>query len=251
VAGSADRGGTLANAMDSEQVKTGAEVVRTGIALWSFLAERAARQRATEKAEVEHRLEIKSELEARLGPGRADPTAELIVIDAARSDLYPDPDDAFRWGRISPWFKTEGWAFYGNGLEVGSNSAQRIKIKGSKARIVRRGGEYMVPVGRIPFANIIAADWSPDPFTGLPRIFCHFDRHHTPYEAVVVETLETRQRVPGVELVDRIGLRSVGHLPGDFRLHMKMKRAQRRFEREGVQSVRESEQRASSNTLDH
>ncbi|MEX2106274.1 MAG: hypothetical protein WD810_05190 [Solirubrobacterales bacterium] len=231
--------------MDSEQVKTGAEVVRTGIALWSFLAERAARQRANEKAEVEHRLEIKSALEARLGPGRADPAAELIVVDAARSDLYPDPDDAFRWGRISPWFKTEGWAFYGNGLEVGSNSAQRIKIKGSKARIVRRGGEYMVPVGRIPFASIIAADWSPDSFTGLPRIFCHFDRHRTPYEALVVETLETGQRIPGVELVDRIGLRSVSHMPGDLRLHMKMKRVQRRFDREGAQRVREGERRAS------
>jgi hypothetical protein len=231
--------------MESDQVKIGGEVVRTGLALWSFLAERSVRQRESEKAAITHRLKIKAELEAHLGPEREDPAAELIVVDAARSNFYPDPDDALRWGRISPWFKTEGWAFYGNGLEVGSNSAQRIKIKGSKARIVRRGGEYMVPVGRIPFASIIAADWSPDSFTGLPRIFCHFDRHRTPYEAVVVETLETGQRIPGVELVDRIGPRSVSHMPGDLRLHMKMKRVQRRFDREGAQRVREGERRAS------
>lgn len=225
-------------AMDSDQVKTGAEVVRTGVALWSFLAERAARQRTNEKAEVEHRLKAKAELEAQLGPAREDPAGELIIIDAARSDLYPHPDDALRWGRISPWFKTEGWAFYGNGLEVGSNSAQRVQIKGSKAKIVRKGGEYMVPVGRIPFASIIAADWDPDPFTGLPRIFCHFDHQRTPYEAVLVETLGTRQRVPGVELVDRFGLRSLRHFPEDFKLHMKMKREQRRFDQEGAKRIR-------------
>lgn len=242
--------GTFSVGVDSDQVKIGTEVVRTGMALWSFLAERSARQRASEKAEVEHRLKIKSDLEAHMGPGRADPAAELIIIDATRTDLYPDADDAFRWGRVSPWFKTEGWAFYGNGLEVGSTSAQRIKIRGSKARIVRRGGEYMVPVGRIPFTSIIAADWGPDPFTGLPRIFCHFDRHHTPYEAVVVETLETRQRLPGIELVDRIRLRSVRHLPGDLRLHMEAKRAQRRFDREGANRVREDERRASLDRSD-
>ena len=229
--------------MDPDQVKTGAEVVRTGIALWSFLAERAARQRASEKAEVEHRLKVKAELEAQLGPACEDPVAELIIIDAARSDLYPDPDDALRWGKISPWFKTEGWAFYGNGLEVGSNSAQQIQIKGSKARIVRKGGEYMVPIGRIPFANIIAADWRPDSFTGLPRIFCHFDHQGTPYEAVAVETLGTRQRVPGVELVDRLGLRSLRHLPGDFKLHMKMKREQRRFVQDGAKRIRDIDQK--------
>jgi hypothetical protein len=157
-----NEGGTFSVGMDSDQVKIGTEVVRTGMALWTFLAERSARQRASEKTEVEHRLAIKSELEAHLGPDRADPAAELIIIDAARTDLYPDADDAFRWGRLSPWFKTEGWAFYGNGLEVGSNSAQRIKIRGSKARIVRKGGDYMVPVGRIPFTSIIATDWGQD-----------------------------------------------------------------------------------------
>jgi hypothetical protein len=230
--------------MNSDEVKIGTEAIRTGLALWSFLAERSARQQESEKAAIKHRLEIKAELEGHLGPKREDPTAELIVVDAASSNLYPDPDDALRWGRLSPWFKTEGWALYGNGLEVGSTSAQRVKIKGSKARIVRKGGEYMVPIGRIPFASIIAADWSPDSFTGLPRIFCHFDRHHTPYEAVVLDTLETRQRIPGVELVDRIGLRSLRHLPGDLRLHMKAKRAQRRFKREGATRVRENERRA-------
>jgi hypothetical protein len=229
--------------MDSEEIKTGAEIVRTGIALWSFLAERSARQRASEKAEVEHRLKIKADLEAHLGPGREDQVAELIVIDASRSDFYPDPDDALRWGRISPWFKTEGWAFYGNGLEVGSNSAQRIKIKGSKARIVRKGGDFMVPIGRIPFASIIAADWSPDSFTGLPRIFCHFDRHHTPYEAVLLETLESKELVPGVELVDRYGLRSVSHFPRDLKLHIKMKRAQSRFDQEGAKRIRVLDQK--------
>lgn len=225
--------------MDSDEVKTGAEVVRTGIALWSFLVERSARQRANEKAEVEHRLKIKADLEAHLGPDRENLAAELIIIDAARSDLYPDTDNALRWGKMSPWVKTESWAFYGNGLEVGSSSAQRIKIKGSKARIVRRGGDYMVPIGRIPFASIIAPDWSPDPFTGLPRIFCHFDRRHMPYEAVVLDTLGTRQRVPGVELVDRIGLRSLIHFPGDLNLHLKMKHAQRRFDQGVAKRIRE------------
>lgn len=95
--------------------------------------------------------------------------------------------------------------------------------------------------GCIPFANIIAPDWSPDSFTGLPRIFCHFDRQRTPFDAMVLETLETRQRIPGVELVDRIGLRSLSHFPQDLKLHMKMKRAQRRFDQEVAKRIRELE----------
>lgn len=231
--------------MDPDQVKAGAEIARTGIALWSFLAERAARQRASEKAEVEHRLKIKADLEAHLGPNREDPAAELIIIDAARSNLYPDADDDLRWGRISPWLKTEGWAFYGNGLEVGC-AVQRIKIKGAKARIVRKGGDYRLPIGRIPFSSIIAADWSPDSYTGLPRIFCHFDRRHTPYEAVLLDTLETGRRVVGVELVDRNGLRSVIRFPRDLKLHPKANRMQRRFDQEAAKRIRELDRESRS-----
>lgn len=97
----------------------------------------------------------------------------------------------------------------------------------------------MVPFGRIPFSSVIASDWSADSFTGLPRIFCHFDHHHSPYEAIVLKTMKTGQRVPGVELVDRIRLRSVSSLPGDLRLHIKIKRAQRRFDQEVATRIRE------------
>ncbi len=101
--------------MDPETIKTGAEVARAAAAFYRVLAERAARERAEAESTVHKRARLRTELGSYFTPKlREDWHPEIIVIDAARLDAYPEIDDQFRFGGLSPWFKVDTEAIHEN-----------------------------------------------------------------------------------------------------------------------------------------
>jgi hypothetical protein len=115
--------------VDVENLKVGTDVAgatAAGLTIYKTLIDLVARQRAGVEDAIEHRIKIKAELEALLGSAQANNRQELVIVDAARADEYPAPDEKLRLRTISPWFKSEGWRFYSGGLEVGHNAWTRI-----------------------------------------------------------------------------------------------------------------------------
>ncbi len=220
--------------IDPESVRAGAEVVRAGASLYSTLAERAARQRASREARIRHREEIREELEVNLAPALKDGwNKELIVIDAARADHYPEPDRSFRFSQLSAWFKVEAQSINATNLEVGLTIAA-YKIRGRVARLSRHGDALLVN-GTIPLDGIIEINWKgfgPDPY---PTFYCHFDQRYGAYDSHPLYWVEGRERLSGIRLRRR---RPIWQLPGDLRLHLEIEREHRRFERE----IREQEE---------
>jgi hypothetical protein len=216
--------------VDLEQIRTGATILGGGAGIHNALAQRAARQRIGVEAAAEHRIAIKTELRKFLGASPANSHQEFIVLDAARSDEYPAPDEKMRLLSISPWFKTEGWRFYPGGLEVGSPQVQQVAIRRSKAEIVQKRGEPVLLGMRLPFGSIIALDPYDDAY-GLPLLYCHFKcKRHLPYDSV-----EVYQQIQGgyehredVRFKNRATLRELRYLPARFKIEL----AQRRFDRE-------------------
>lgn len=215
--------------VDPETIRAGAEVVRAGAAVYNVLAERAARQRASVAARIHHRAAIRQELNAYLRQKLAeDWHPEMIVIDAARADAYPDLDDRFRFRTLSPWFKTEAEGIRENELEV-ALAWTTVKIRWSIARESHKGGETVLLTGLIPFDSIIAFDlngYGPDPY---PTLFCHFDQRYGAYREMPIYRRDGRERIKDARMAKR---RSLRHLPGDLRLHRTVQREQRRFDRE-------------------
>jgi hypothetical protein len=219
--------------LDPEAVRAGAEVARAGAAAYSALAERAARQRSSREARVKHREEVRKDLEANLAPAlREGWNRELIVIDAARPDLYPELDGRFRFSGLSPWFKVEAIAINATNLEAGLAVAC-FKV-GRRIARESREGEARLITGTIPLDGIIEINWrgfGPDPY---PTFYCHFDQKYGAYESHPLYRIEKggvdgREAVKGVRLRRR---RPIWKLPGAIRLHLEVEREHRRFERE-------------------
>jgi hypothetical protein len=216
--------------VDPDTIRAGADLVRAGTAAYKVLVERAARQRANAEARVRHDAHIRTELEAYLGPKlRRDWHPELIVIDAARVDGYPEPDERFRFRTLSPWFKVEAEEVRAGGLEV-SLAWTTVKIRRGIAREAHGGGgEAVLLTGLIPFASIIEFDergYGPDPY---PTLFCHFDQGYGVYSRMQLYRADGREPIEGVRMARH---RSLRHLPGDLRLHRTVRREQRRFDEE-------------------
>jgi hypothetical protein len=215
--------------VDPETVRAGAEVVRAGAAVYSALTERAARQRSSAEARVQNRARLRRELDGYLRPKLAEEwNPEMIVIDAARLDAYPEIDERFRFRALSPWFKVEAEKLRDNELGV-ALAWTTVRIRRGIARETLNGGETVLLTGLIPFDSIIAFDpngYGPDPY---PTLFCHFDQRYGAYREMAIYRREERERVKGVRMARRRQLR---HLPGDLRLHWAIKGEQRRFEKE-------------------
>jgi hypothetical protein len=215
--------------VDPEAIRAGAEAVRAGAAVYGALAERAARQRASAEAKIRHRAEIRRELSTYLNPKlREDWHPEMIVIDAARLDEYPDMDERFRFRTLSPWFKVEAEKVRENELEV-ALAWTTVKIRRGIAREARKDGETVLLTGLVPFDSIIAFDtegYGPDPY---PTLFCHFDQKYGAYSDMPLYRHDGRRRIEDARMARRRPLR---RLPGDLRLHWKVKRHHRRFDRE-------------------
>jgi hypothetical protein len=215
--------------VDSDTVRAGAEVVQAGAAIYSVLTERAARQRASAEARIRHRTAMRQELNAYLRPKLAeDWHPEMIVIDAARPDAYPEGDEQFRFYTLSPWFKTEAEEVRENELEVALRWTT-INIRWGIARESHKGRETVLLTGLIPLDSIIIFDpegYGPDPY---PTLYCHFDQKYGAYSEMLLYRHEGRERIEGTRMVRR---RPLWHLPHDLRLHRRMKREQRRFDRE-------------------
>jgi|GEM_PF-2772118 len=215
--------------VDPEAVRAGAEVVRAGAAIYGALTERAARQRASAGTRIHHRAEIRRELSNYLNPKlREDWHPEMIVIDAARLDEYPDTDERFRFRTLSPWFKVEAEKVRENELEV-ALAWTTVKIRWGNAREARHGGETVLLTGLVPFDSIITFDtegYGPDPY---PTLFCHFDQKYGAYSEMPLYHHEGRRRIESARMARRRPLRS---LPSDLRLHWTVKREHRRFDSE-------------------
>jgi hypothetical protein len=214
--------------VDPEAIRTGAEVVRAGAAVYNTLVERAARQRESRETRIRHREEIRKELEAHLGPQlREGWHHELIIIDAARPDLYPEPEEGFHFSKLSPWFKVEAQAVNPTNLEVGLSIAS-FKI-GRRIARESRDGEALLVNGTIPLDSIIEINWAgfgPEPF---PTIYCHFDQKYGVYDSHPLYRIDSRELVEGVRLRRR---RPLWRLPSAFKLYLQIQREHRRFDRE-------------------
>lgn len=215
--------------VDPDAIRAGADVVRAAAAVYGALAERAARQRASAEDRIHHRARIRQELGAYLRPKlREDWHPEMIVIDAARVDDYPEGDERFRFRTLSPWFKTEAEMVHENALEV-ALAWTTVKIRWGIARESHNGGETVLLTGLVPFDSIISFDpdgYGPDPY---PTVFCFFDQKYGAYSELPMYREEGRERIEGVRVARR---RSLRHLPGDYRVHRQIKREQHRFEQE-------------------
>lgn len=137
-----------------------------------------------------HRTKMKAEIEDKL-PRYADDRdyrGEAIIRDLRRMDDYPELDDGIV-GKPSPWFKAEVKGIYDRGLEV-YVAAERVMISGDTAMPVRKGGQPVLVVGRLPFERIEEVDWVGDPAASLdrmPHFYCWFGwRRRQLYEEIVL-----------------------------------------------------------------
>lgn len=198
--------------------------------MYRILKERAARERVEAETKVHKRARLRKELGGYFEPKlREDWYPEIIVIDAARLDAYPEIDEQFRFRGLSPWFKVEAEAIRENALEVALAWSQ-VRIRRGVAREIHGdGGETVLLAGTIPFDSIILFDpegYGPEPY---PTLFCHFDQRYGAYEEILLYEEEGRELIKNVKMARQ---RSLRRLPGDLRLHRAVKREQRRFEQE-------------------
>jgi hypothetical protein len=223
----------------------GTPLIGDGVAVARELRERGERQRANADAKIRHRLAIKDELGEVLGPTlQRESLPEAVIRDADRQpDRYPNPDDKFRFRRVSPWFNVGIMRSYSGGIST-MLRLDRVFIEGNTARAQveadKEDGELVRVVGQIPYDSIVAVDREGDSHYPGPHIYCHFDFGHEPYERVLLY----REHSEGVWLP----IENVKYQPRTTPLwrrllwHRNSRKLQRKFEREQAEWVAEQEQ---------
>ena len=190
-------------------------------------------KRGTLEAKAAHRSELKQEISKHLGVEDEHPWPEVIVRDLARMDDYPGIDDSL-WG-ISPWFEVEKKGLYHRGFEVTLRLAE-VTLSRTAARETEpgEGNELVLIVGRIPFESIVTIDWAGDEHYSEPHIYCWFEHKEGCYESVEVYRKAYRDIDPNYwEHLDGVRFKPLRRSRWErWRMHRKIKKAQREFERE-------------------
>lgn len=224
----------------------GTPIISDGVAVAKEMRERGERQRSNADERIRHRLAIKDELGEVLGSMlRRESLPEAVIRDADRQpDRYPDPDDKFRFRRVSPWFGVGIMPSYSGGISAMLRLDQ-IFIEGDTARAQveadKEDGELVRVVGRIPYDSIVAVDRDGDSHYPGPHIYCHFDFGHEPYERIVLH----REHAEGFWLP----IENVKYRPRTVSLgrrllwHRNSRKRQRQYERERAEWMAKQERR--------
>lgn len=195
------------------------------------------RWKVARRGELEARVRFRNELEQQiskhLGSEDEHPWPDVIVRDLARVDEYSKLDDSI-WG-ISPWFKVEKKGLYHRGFEVKLALAQVVLSK-TEAREAEhgKGDEIVLIVGRIPFDSIVEIDWAGDEHYSDPHFYCWFEHKEGCYESIEVYRKANRDIHPSYwQHLDGVRFKPIRRSRFErWRMHRKIKKAQREFERE-------------------
>lgn len=119
-----------------------------------------------------------------------------LLIRSIEDQSYPNMEEG--QPGISPWFTTEFWNFYHNGIQVVLSIEYAIVAPDGRWAVVptelqqevaRDGfGVNIFYLGRIPFRNIVDYEMNGDEYYGGPHIYCQFADGGTPYEGFAAET---------------------------------------------------------------
>ncbi|HEX5762004.1 MAG TPA: hypothetical protein VFY04_02675 [Solirubrobacterales bacterium] len=192
---------------------------------------------------LEERQRRGEELRQDLTWPERDASPEVIVIRLRDYLKYPNPDDRVIDFWSSSWFKFEVKAITDDSLEIFA-SIQEVRVKRGKARPVKRGenGFNVFVVGRIPLESIALIQWEGDPAYGLPRLYCHYGRRG-PFREVAVYEGE----MPRLSELDGVRFKGRGYwFPRRFWMNWRMRREQKKFEREQRKPLEEWEPSNSS-----
>ncbi|NJO92398.1 MAG: hypothetical protein HC831_28090 [Chloroflexia bacterium] len=115
-----------------------------------------------------------------------------IIIRNIDNDIYPEIDKDS--SGMSPWFKSEIYDLYHNGIEIYLFYPYEIIVdkdgswdllKKEEDERKKRYETYRVNrVGRIPFFKIIEYDFEGDGYYPMPHLYCKFDLDGMPYESI-------------------------------------------------------------------
>lgn len=156
-------------------------------------------ERRLEKALIDHAyVKERGNWEAlHYEPWRRFISLEVIIHSIDDTD-YPggDPD---RRERISPWFKTDFYSFYHNGIEfhLGSAMANFAQVHSDGTWEYLHHGDPRIddlsikkvrvkPIGRIPYSSIVEMKLG-DEYYSEPHLYCRFDNNGMPYEKMYLK----------------------------------------------------------------
>jgi hypothetical protein len=123
-----------------------------------------------------------------------------LIIRSVEDDTYPIVGCQ---SGISPWFKTEPFDFYHNGLEVCLTIQYAIFDEENNWDILERQdpreGKYsqvkVWVIGRIPFDHIVTYEMTINEYGDGPFLYCRFaNGKGEPYEEIVYYTVAGRQQ---------------------------------------------------------
>jgi hypothetical protein len=97
-----------------------------------------------------------------------------------------------------------------------------------------KGDEIVLIVGRIPFDSIVEIDWAGDEHYSDPHFYCWFEHKEGCYESIEVYRKAYRDIHPGYwQHLDGVRFKPIRRSRFErWRMHRKIKKAQREFERE-------------------
>jgi hypothetical protein len=170
---------------------------------------------------------------------------EVLIVQLAKLDEFPEADRRLLRVGSSPWSKAEFKGLYDNGIEI-IVAVERVRIRRGVARAVKEAyadSEVVYVACRIPFHRIAHIDWEPDPHYNLPRFYCRW-RWASPVDRVVLY-----QGVAGglaeVPAVRKYKPRRLS-LWKRARLARQRRQVERRYERDAAERRRQGRRDSSS-----
>jgi hypothetical protein len=158
--------------------------------LFTFFGEQSVERQRSREGQIQRSLLMKKRLARRLyTPGKVFPK---LLIRSTDDVAYPE--EAVTPVGISSWFVVEMHGFYHNGVEVllmahggGVGAARQWMIADQYPALLPEDfrAVNILAVGRIPYRNIVAADFDGDDYYAEPHLYCSFIEAGQPYEAVV------------------------------------------------------------------